>query len=115
MLFSAPFMVAFQFSVTVLVLYRTRVVFRVGTRCVPHSNWKSNWELSAARALSVVHYFIDEHGVQPTRLSGTGYGEYHPVDENDTKEGRQKNRRVEIVVLPNVEKEQAQVEGENLK
>ena len=100
---------------TTVANYRIGVEGHTDNQPIKHSGWKSNWELSAARALSVVHYLVDEHGLEPTRLSGTGYGEYHPVDSNDTKEGRQKNRRVEIVVLPNIDKEHAQVEEENLK
>jgi len=64
------------------------------------SGWKSNWELSAARALAVVHYFIDQEGVAPQRLSAVGYGEYRPVKSNETAQGRQQNRRVEIIILP---------------
>jgi len=64
------------------------------------SAWKSNWELSAARALSVLHYLVDNKGILPSRVSAIGYGEYRPVATNDTKEGRQLNRRVEIVILP---------------
>ena len=67
---------------------------------IHYSGWKSNWELSAARALAVVHYFIDEAQVEPSRLSAIGYGEYRPVTSNDTPEGNQQNRRVEIVILP---------------
>ncbi len=74
---------------------------------ITRSGWKSNWELSAARSMSVLHYLIDNQGLEPNRLSATGYGEFHPVDSNDTKEGRQKNRRVEIVILPNTLKEAA--------
>jgi chemotaxis protein MotB len=72
---------------------------------IRHSGWKSNWELSVARALSVLHYMIDKQLVDPHRLSAIGYGEFHPVAPNTTKEGKQKNRRVEIVILPKVEKE----------
>lgn len=61
----------------------------------------SNWELSAARALSVVR-ILQQGGVSADRLSGAGYGEYHPVASNDTKENRAKNRRIEIVILPNL-------------
>jgi len=66
---------------------------------IKRSGWKSNWELSTARALSVLHYLSDKSVSEP-RLAAIGYGEYKPVDSNDTKEGRQKNRRVEIVILP---------------
>ena len=68
------------------------------------SNWKSNWELSSARAMSVLHYLIENHQIDPARLAATGYGEFRPVDTNDTVEGRQKNRRVEIVILPKTAK-----------
>lgn len=88
---------------------------------IKHSGWKSNWELSAARAMSVLHYLVDKQGIDPSRVSGTGYGEFHPVASNDSKEGRQKNRRVEIVILPNTVKDRASESGyssdddENLK
>lgn len=71
---------------------------------IKYSGWKSNWELSAARALSVLHYLVDEKGISPVRVSAVGYGEYQPVASNDTKEGRQLNRRVEIVILPQLAK-----------
>ena len=67
---------------------------------IKYSGWKSNWELSAARALSVLHY-LEKEGIPPKRLSAIGYGEYRPVASNDTKEGKQLNRRVEIVIIPN--------------
>jgi len=70
------------------------------------SGWKSNWELSTARALSVLHY-LSEKSVAEPRLAAIGYGEYKPVASNDTKAGRQKNRRVEIVILPKIEKSSA--------
>ena len=72
---------------------------------IKYSGWKSNWELSTSRALSVLHYLVEGEGIDPIRLSATGFGEYHPVTGNDTKEGRQKNRRVEIVILPKVQKQ----------
>ncbi len=71
---------------------------------IRHSAWKSNWELSSARALSVLHFLSDKGGVKPERLAAIGYGEYRPVVSNDDKLGRQKNRRVEIVILPPVVK-----------
>lgn len=70
---------------------------------IKKSGWASNWELSTARALSVLHA-LSERGVNEPRLSATGFGEYKPVATNDSKEGRQKNRRVEIVILPKTEK-----------
>ncbi|MBM3245511.1 MAG: hypothetical protein FJZ15_06960 [Candidatus Omnitrophica bacterium] len=87
---------------------------------IKSSGWKSNWELSSARALSVLHYLVDNKGISPERVSAIGYGEYTPVSSNDTREGRQLNRRVEIVILPQVTKvkgqgEEAPVPGSHLK
>lgn len=88
---------------------------------IKYSGWKSNWELSSARALSVLHYLVKEEGISPKRLSAVGYGEYRPVASNVTREGRQLNRRVEIVILPNVTKVKegsrasGEETGENLK
>ena len=67
---------------------------------IRHSHWESNWELSTARALAVLHYFVDTAGVNPARLAAIGYGEYRPVASNETEAGQQQNRRVEIVILP---------------
>jgi len=71
---------------------------------IKHSGWKSNWELSSARALSVLHYLVNNQGISGERLSAIGYGEYRPVASNETKDGRLQNRRVEIVILPNITK-----------
>jgi len=67
---------------------------------IVHSNFKSNWELSTARATEVIHYFIDKVGVNPERIVACGYGEFSPVASNDTAAGKQQNRRVEIVISP---------------
>ncbi|WP_430009670.1 flagellar motor protein MotD [Methylophaga lonarensis] len=58
----------------------------------------SNWELSAARAASVVH-LLERYGIEPDRMSAIGYGEHHPIADNATEQGRQKNRRVVLVIL----------------
>jgi len=67
---------------------------------IPISNikFRSNWDLSAARASSVVMEF-EQLGINPTRLSAIGYGEFHPVADNVTEEGRFKNRRVVLVLM----------------
>lgn len=67
---------------------------------IKYSGWKSNWELSTARALAVVHYFIDEGKISPQRMSANGYGEFRPVASNEDPKTKQQNRRVEIVILP---------------
>lgn len=58
----------------------------------------SNWELSTARAISVARYVFQTGNLEPSRFTVAGYGEYHPVATNDTPEGRQENRRVEILL-----------------
>jgi len=61
--------------------------------------YPSNWELSSARATSVVRFFIDEHNISPDRISALGYGEFRPVRPNNSEENRAQNRRVDIVIL----------------
>jgi chemotaxis protein MotB len=61
--------------------------------------YPSNWELSTSRAVNVVKFFLEEVGIAPARLSAAGYGEYHPIAYNDSYENRQKNRRVDVVIL----------------
>ncbi|OGX16422.1 MAG: hypothetical protein A2166_00845 [Omnitrophica WOR_2 bacterium RBG_13_41_10] len=84
---------------------------------IQYSSWKSNWELSTARALSVLHYLVDKDGISPERVSAIGYGEYSPVASNDTREDRKLNRRVEIVILPQLTKakDAKKVEQKTLK
>jgi len=61
--------------------------------------YPTNWELSAARAINVTRY-LQEQGLDPAILSAVAYGEYKPVAANDTPEGKQKNRRIEIILVP---------------
>ena len=63
------------------------------------AKFRSNWELSAARAFSVIRYFIEEENIKPERLSALGYGEHRPLYPNDTEEDRAKNRRIEINIV----------------
>ncbi len=65
-----------------------------------HSDiYPSNWELSTARAASVVRLFVKDSHIQPDKLVAVGYGEYRPVADNATAKGREKNRRIDIIVL----------------
>ncbi|MFH1428713.1 MAG: OmpA family protein [Candidatus Margulisiibacteriota bacterium] len=66
--------------------------------------FQSNWELSFFRANNVMRYFINEHNLDPQRFAAIGYGEYQPLDTNDTPEGRANNRRIEISILYNDDK-----------
>ncbi|MFQ5965018.1 MAG: OmpA family protein [Candidatus Scalinduaceae bacterium] len=61
--------------------------------------YASNWELSAMRAASVLHFLVDKGKIDPGRLYIAGFGKYHPIASNKSKVGKKKNRRVEIVVM----------------
>jgi chemotaxis protein MotB len=61
--------------------------------------YPTNWELSAARALNVTKY-LQEQGIDPKIISATAFGEYQPLADNGTPEGRAKNRRIAIILLP---------------
>ena len=65
-----------------------------------NSRYTSNWGLSAARSLAAVDFLQHNNQVDPRRLRLVGYGEFHPVSDNETAEGRQLNRRIEIRLLP---------------
>ena len=62
------------------------------------ARYASNWDLSVARATSVVEFLHETVGVEPERLSATGFGPYRPLASNDTEEGRRQNRRIEIII-----------------
>lgn len=85
------------------ILQRHHLVVRVegysDDQPIHNAEFSSNWELSAARAMTVLLLLVDQTHYEPTRLSMAGYGPYRPVASNDTAAGRQKNRRVDLVVL----------------
>lgn len=62
------------------------------------ARFKSNWDLSTSRAVSVVQYCIENSSLSPMKYTASGYGEYHPIADNDTEEGKAKNRRVDFVI-----------------
>ncbi len=84
---------------------------------IRRGKYRSNWELSMARALAVISYFIDQKGLPPNRFVAVGYGPTHPLFPNDTPEHRAKNRRVWIVLkgkpvpVSQKEKEEVEVKG----
>jgi chemotaxis protein MotB len=86
----------------VLAQHTNRQVHVIGhTDNVPiRQKFASNWELSAARALAAVRFLQERAGVDPRRLGALGYGEFHPIAPNATAEGRARNRRIEVVILP---------------
>ena len=63
---------------------------------LPGSEWGSNWELSQARALSIVLFLANEQGMEPSRLSANGFGEFQPLNPEDTPAARAQNRRIEL-------------------
>ena len=65
---------------------------------ISNDNFGSNWELSTARAINVVKYFVEQKGIAPDRVSASGYGEYRPIADNKTPEGRAANRRIVLIV-----------------
>lgn len=82
------------------------VLIEGNTDNVPINNeyFKSNWELSTARAVSIVRYFVETKEINPTRFSVKGYAEYKPLVENNTEENRSINRRVDILIVEQKEK-----------
>ena len=67
------------------------------------TNIRNNWDLSALRASSVVQELQNKYGVNPSRLTAGGRGEYNPVADNDTEAGRAKNRRTQIIITPKLD------------
>lgn len=90
---------------SVLAQYPSRQIHVIGhtdnipIRASAHDRYPSNWELSTARANAAVRYLSEKGGVDPKRLGAVGYGEFRPVADNATAEGRAANRRIAIVVL----------------
>jgi chemotaxis protein MotB len=61
--------------------------------------FRSNWELSTARAMAVLMLLVNDSGVDPRKISVAGYGQYRPIADNATPDGRRMNRRVDLVVI----------------
>jgi chemotaxis protein MotB len=80
------------------VAYPIQVNGFTDDRPINTAQFSSNWALSSARAVSVVEMFIAQ-GVKPDQLVAAGYGQYHPVESNDTVKGRAANRRVSVVIV----------------
>ena len=84
-----------------LAKFKNPVLIEGHTDSMPIKSEKypSNWELSTARAINIIKYLTQTHKLPPDRLSAVGYGEYMPIAENTSPQGRAKNRRVDIIVL----------------
>ena len=70
---------------------------------ISRPNIRNNWDLSALRASSVVQVLQNRFGANPSRLTAGGRGEYNPIADNTTDAGRQRNRRTEIIITPNLD------------
>lgn len=84
-----------------LAKFENPILIEGHTDSMPIRNEKfpSNWELSTARATNIIKYLTEMRQFPPGRLSAVGYGEYMPIAENTSPQGRAKNRRVDIIVL----------------
>jgi chemotaxis protein MotB len=69
---------------------------------VHNSRFKSNWELSTARATTVVSWLIEKQGLDPSLISAAGYSQYRPVSDNTTTQDRAENRRIDLIVVGHV-------------
>ena len=91
---------------SVLNQHTNRQIYVIGhtdnvpIRASAFNRYPSNWELSTARATAAVRYLTEKAGVGSAQLAAVGYGEFHPIADNSTAEGRARNRRIAIVVLP---------------
>lgn len=88
-------------------LFDNEIIVEGYTDDVPTNRleFETNWELSVARAVTVLRYMYENHDIEPTRLSARGYGEYRPTVPNDSVENRSLNRRVNLVIVHDDRKE----------
>ena len=70
---------------------------------ISRTNIRNNWDLSALRASSVVQCLQNDFGINPSRLSAAGRGEFNPIADNDSEVGKQRNRRTEIIITPKLD------------
>lgn len=77
---------------------RVRVEGHTDDQPIKTLRFRSNWDLSTARATSVVSVLVDQGGLDPRRLMASGYAEFQPLGSNETPEGRAMNRRVDFVL-----------------
>jgi len=82
---------------------RVRVEGHTDSIPIHTPRFPSNWELSQSRAMAVVRFFLEDGKIAPSRLAAAGYGEHHPIASNDTVEGKAQNRRVDIIVVADLE------------
>ena len=83
--------------------YEVLIEGNTDTDPISRTNIRNNWDLSALRASSVVQALQNTYGVDPRRLTAAGRGEYNPIASNDTPEGKQRNRRTQIIITPKLD------------
>jgi chemotaxis protein MotB len=88
--------------------YNIRIEGHTDNVRIHNTQYSSNWELSTARSTEMIRLLVVKYGLDPRRLSASGYGEYHPIASNSTEAGRALNRRVDLVVPGKGEPEPAQ-------
>ena len=80
------------------------VVVEGHTDSVPiRGKYEDNWALSTARSTAIVRILTDTYKVDPTRVTASGRSKYEPIESNETAEGRQRNRRTEIILAPKLD------------
>ena len=79
--------------------YNIRIEGHTDNVRIHNTQYSSNWELSTARSTEMIRLLVVKYGLDPQRLSASGYGEYHPIASNSTEAGRALNRRVDLVVV----------------
>ncbi|UHA75276.1 flagellar motor protein MotB [Paenibacillus sp. 481] len=94
--------------------YEVVVTGHTDDRPISNSRFASNWDLSSARALSFMKIVLERSEIHPKLFKAVGMGEYHPIAENKTDEGRSKNRRVEVSILRKYTDKNAPGQGSSL-
>lgn len=79
--------------------FAIRIEGNTDDKPIHNSQYRSNWELSTARATEAVRLLIVKYGFPPERLAAAGYAQYHPIASNSSEQGRALNRRVDVIVL----------------
>ncbi len=92
---------------SLIATFPNKIIIEGHTDNVPMKSalFDSNWELSTSRAVRVVRYFIENTGLDPKRFTAAGYGEFMPISDNITAEGRSRNRRVNILIVATLKEE----------
>jgi chemotaxis protein MotB len=88
--------------------YNIRIEGHTDNLRIHNTQYSSNWELSTARSTEMIRLLVVKYGLDPQRLSASGYGEYHPIASNSTEAGRALNRRVDLVVVGRLEPQPTQ-------